>query len=149
MEHISRIILIGGFLRAFGFAGVFYAFILSSMLKSVFAWLLMIRFVIKPIVSWWQTLASPAITAVVNYAILRAIAMSSWQGAGHPLNTGLTVVAILFASLPICMFVSGLLGWDRQSIEEFRDAADLVPWPLDHLARFALYILEWGAGLSR
>ncbi len=148
VEHISRIMLIGGFLRAFGFAGVFYAFILSSMLKSVFAWLLMIRFVIKPVVSWWQTLVSPAITAIVNYAILRAIAMSSWQGAGHPLNTGLTVVAILFASLPICMFVSGLLGWDRQSIEEFRDAADLVPWPLDHLARFALYILEWGAGLS-
>ncbi|MGO9606537.1 MAG: lipopolysaccharide biosynthesis protein [Candidatus Binataceae bacterium] len=145
-EHVSRIMLIGIFMKAFGFAGVFYAFILSSLLKSSVAWALMIRFVIKPVVSGWQTLASPAITAVVNYAILRAIAMSAWQR--NPLNTGLIVASTLFVSLPICMFLSGWLGWDRTSIDEFREAADLVPWPLDHAARFALYLLEWGASLS-
>jgi O-antigen/teichoic acid export membrane protein len=58
IEHISRIALIGLFLATFGFSGVFYAFILSSLLKSIFAWSLMIRLVIRPALSWWQTLAT-------------------------------------------------------------------------------------------
>jgi hypothetical protein len=74
--------------------------------------------------------------------------MSLWRGPGHPLNTGLIVVTLLLASLPICMFISGFLGWERTALTEFRDAADLVPWPVDRAAHFALNLLERGATLS-
>ena len=40
------------------------------------------------------------------------------------------VLVCLFASLPIYLFISGLLGWDDMALAEFHDAAELVPSPV-------------------
>jgi O-antigen/teichoic acid export membrane protein len=148
IEHVSRLVVVGLLLAGFGFSGLFYALILSSLIKSIFAWLAMIRSVIKPVISWWQTIANPLLTALVNYLLLRAMVLWMWSGPGHSWNTAATVLLVLLCSLPICMFVSGFLGWDDTSLREFRDAVDLVPAPFDFIARFALGMLLLGSGLS-
>jgi O-antigen/teichoic acid export membrane protein len=148
IEHASLLAVVGLLLGRFGFSGLFYAFIVGSVIKSVFSWFMMIRHVIRPLISWWQTIASPILTGIVNCALLRAIAIWQWMGPGHPLNTAATIILMLVVSLPIGMFVSGLLGWDESSLGEFRDATDLVPSPFDSVARFALGVLQLGARLS-
>ena len=68
------------------------------------------------------------------------------MGPGHTANAWMIVLVCLFASLPIYMFISGLLGWDDMALAEFGDAAELVPAPIrrdravgpsDGLIRFA------------
>ena len=59
VEHIGRIILSLLLISRFGFYGVFYAFALSSLAKSLVAWPAMARYVVKPVISVWQTLINP------------------------------------------------------------------------------------------
>ncbi len=74
--------------------------------------------------------------------------MGMWAGTGHPFNTAATVLLASLCALPISIFVSDFLGWDDNSLQEFRDAEALVPAPFDHLARLALAILTLGSSLS-
>jgi O-antigen/teichoic acid export membrane protein len=147
IEHAFRVAMLPMMLGEFRFAGLFYAFVAGSIARSVISWLFMVRHVIKPILSWWQTITSPIVTGLINYALLRAIVMTLWSGPGHPVNTAATVLVALLSALPICMFLSGFLGWDEKSLQEFRDAAALVPVPFDRIARLALAILISGLSL--
>jgi O-antigen/teichoic acid export membrane protein len=148
IEHASRVAMLPLLLGEFRFPGLFYAFVAGSVIRSIVSWRLMIRHVIRPVVSWWQTTVSPVVTGLVNYALLRVIVVTLWAGPGHYFNTAATVVVALLCSLPISMFVSGLLGWDDNSLQEFRDAAALVPAPFDSIARMALRILLLGSRVS-
>jgi O-antigen/teichoic acid export membrane protein len=148
VENVSRMILAWIFLNKFGFVGLFYAFIISSALKSLVSWPLMMGFVIAPAISTWQTLINPLITAVCSYAILRTTALILWQGPGHTLSSAITVMVLLLGALPLYMLITGLLGWDEKSLIEFNDAADLVPAPFGRIAEFARCMLETGAALS-
>jgi O-antigen/teichoic acid export membrane protein len=148
IEHVSRIAVLPLLLGEFRFSGLFYAFVLGSVIRSVISWFFMIRYVIKPVVSWWQTTISPVLTGLVNYVLLRAIVVTLWAGPEHSLNTAATVLLALLCSLPISMFISGFLGWDDNSLQEFRDAAALVPAPFDRIARLALAILLMGCSVG-
>ena len=70
------------------------------------------------------------------------------EGSRTSLNCAATVLLALLCSLPICMFLSGFLGWDDRSLREFRDAVELVPAPFDRIARFALRVLLLGSRFS-
>jgi len=58
------------------------------------------------------------------------------------------VLLSLIGSLPIYMFLSGLLGWDDASMAEFRAAAELVPAPFGAVARMAHRVVQLGSSLS-
>lgn len=148
VEHLGRIVLAWLLISRYGFAGVFYAFTLSSLAKSLVAWPAMAYLVVTPVISVWQTLINPALAALANYAVLDAFCRHAWSGPGHTANSWFVVLACLFGSLPIYMFVSGLLGWDRRALEEFRDAAELVPRPFGAIARGAHRVVELGSALS-
>ena len=148
VEHISRVVLTWYMLKWYGFQGVFYAFIISSVLRSIIAWPLMGYLVAWPSLSKWQTLANPALAAIGNYLILRGFALAVWGGTGHVASAWLVVLFCLVGSLPIYMVLSGLLGWDRASLAEFRDAAELVPAPFGKIARTAHRIVEWASKMS-
>ncbi|HYL59789.1 MAG TPA: hypothetical protein VEU51_13040, partial [Candidatus Acidoferrales bacterium] len=148
VEHISRVVLTWYMLKWYGFQGVFYAFLISSALRSILAWPLMGYLVAWPSFSKWQTLANPALAAIGNYLILRGVALAIWGGPGHVASAGLVVLISLVGSLPIYMTLSGLLGWDRASLAEFRDAAELVPAPFGRIARTAHAIVEWASQMS-
>ena len=148
LEHVSRVILTWYFLQWYGFEGVFYAFIISSVLRSIVAWPLMGYLVAWPSLSIWQTLVNPALAAVGNYVILRAFALAVWQGPGHAGSGWLVVLLSLIGSLPVYMFLSGLLGWDDASLAEFRDAAELVPAPFGAVARMAHRVVQLGSSMS-
>jgi O-antigen/teichoic acid export membrane protein len=148
VEHISRVVLTWYMLKWYGFQGVFYAFLISSVLRSIIAWPLMGYLVAWPSFSKWQTLANPALAAIGNYLILRGFALAVWGGPGHVASAGLVVLFSLVGSLPIYMALSGLLGWDRASLAEFRDAAELVPAPFGKIARAAHRIVEWASQMS-
>lgn len=148
VEHLGRIVLAWLLISRYGFYGVFYAFTLSSLAKTLVAWPALAYLVVRPAISVWQTLINPALSALANYLILEAFATRAWSGPGHTGNSWFVVLACLFASLPIYMFVSGLLGWDRRALEEFRDAAELVPWPFGAIARMAHWVVEIGSSLS-
>ncbi len=148
VEHIGRIILSLLLISRFGFYGVFYAFALSSLAKSLVAWPAMARYVVKPVISVWQTLINPALAAFGNYLILDAFAEHAWSGPGHTGNSWMIVLVCLFASLPIYMFISGFLGWDAAALAEFHDAAELVPSPFGAIARMAQGIVSFASRLS-
>ena len=148
IEHIGRIILSLLLISHFGFYGVFYAFTLSSLAKSLVAWPAMARHVVKPVISVWQTLINPALAALANYLILDFFARHAWSGPGHTANSWMIVLVCLFASLPIYMFISGLLGWDDMALAEFHDAADLVPYPFGAIARMAHATVSFASRMS-
>jgi O-antigen/teichoic acid export membrane protein len=148
LEHASRVALLWILIGRFGFNGVFYAFMISSILRAIVAWPLMGLLVAWPSLSVWQTLINPSVAAVANYLVLRWLAAAVWQGPGHIGSAWLVILGSLFGSLPIYMFVSGLLGWDDFSLEEFRDAAELVPAPFGAIARMAHRLVAIGSSLS-
>ncbi|MDO8433621.1 MAG: hypothetical protein Q7S58_14545 [Candidatus Binatus sp.] len=148
LEHTSRVVLTWYMLKWYGFEGVFYAFLISSVMRGLVAWPLMGYLVAWPAISWWQTIFNPALAAIGNYAIMRAFALAVWRGPGHVASAWLVVLVSLIGSLPVYMLLSGLLGWDRASLAEFRDAAELVPAPFGGIARMAHSLVEWGSKLS-
>jgi O-antigen/teichoic acid export membrane protein len=148
VEHVGRIILSLLLISRFGFYGVFYAFTLSSLAKSLVAWPVMARYVVKPAISVWQTLINPALAALGNYLILDAFARHAWSGPGHTANSWMIVLVCLFASLPIYLFISGILGWDDLALAEFHDAAELVPSPFGAIARMAHATVFFASRLS-
>jgi O-antigen/teichoic acid export membrane protein len=148
LEHVSRVILTWYMLQWYGFEGVFFAFLISSILRSIVAWPLMGYLVAWPSLSIWQTLVNPALAAFGNYVILRAFALAVWDGPGHAGTGWIVVLLSLIGSLPIYMFLSGLLGWDDASLAEFRDAAELVPAPFGAVARMAHRVVQLGSSLS-
>ncbi len=148
VEHVSRIVLAWFFIGRFGFRGVFYAFILSSLAKALVAWPAMARLVISPAISVWQTLINPALAALGNYFVLSRFAAAAWQGPGHIASAWLVVFACLFGSLPVYLLLSGLLGWDQAALSDLRDAADLVPAPFGTAARAVHRLVEFGCRLS-
>jgi O-antigen/teichoic acid export membrane protein len=148
IEHIGRIILSLLLISRFGFYGVFYAFTLSSLAKSLVAWPAMAKYVVKPTISIWQTLINPALAALGNYLILDAFARHAWEGPGHTANSWTIVLVCLFASLPIYLFISGLLGWDDMALAEFHDAAELVPSPFGVIARIAHGTVSFASRIS-
>src|SRR5580704_4677428 len=148
LEHVSRVILTWYMLQWYGFEGVFFAFLISSILRSIVAWPLMGYLVAWPSLSIWQTLVNPALAAVGNHVILRSFALARWQGPGHAGSGWVVVLLSLVGSLPIYMFLSGLLGWDDASLAEFRDAAELVPAPFGAVARMAHRVVQIGSSMS-
>jgi O-antigen/teichoic acid export membrane protein len=148
VEHLGRIVLSWLLIERYGFYGVFYAFALSSLAKSLVAWPALAYYVVMPAISVWQTLINPGLAALGNYFILDAFARQAWEGPGHTLNAWMIVLVCLFASLPIYMFLSGLLGWDDMALAEFRDAAELVPAPFGAIARMAHWAVAVGSSFS-
>jgi O-antigen/teichoic acid export membrane protein len=148
LEHGSRVVLTWYMLKWYGFEGVFYAFLISSVLRTIVAWPLMGYLVAWPSLSWWQTIVNPMLAAVANYLVMRGVASMFWQGPGHVASAWLVVLISLIGSLPVYMFFSGLFGWDRASLAEFRDAAELVPAPFGKIARMAHQLVEFASNLS-
>ncbi|HEY6395304.1 MAG TPA: polysaccharide biosynthesis C-terminal domain-containing protein, partial [Candidatus Binataceae bacterium] len=148
IEHTSRIVLAWYLIKWYGFPGIYYAFILSSVLRALMAWPLMGYLIAWPALSVWQTLINPGLAAICNYIVLWEFANHAWLGPGHVVNTCLVVLFCLFGSLPIYMFFSGLFGWDRYALSEFRDAAELVPAPFGAVAKFAYNVARIGSSMS-
>lgn len=148
IENGGRVILSWYLIKWYGFDGVFYAFIISSILKSAVAWPMMGYLIAWPSISVWQTLINPVLAAVGSYLVMHEFALAVWLGPGHAGSAWFVVLACLFGSLPIYMFISGLLGWDSAALREFRDAAELVPPPFGVIARMAHRIVELGSSLS-
>jgi O-antigen/teichoic acid export membrane protein len=148
LEHVSRVILTWYMLKAYGFEGVFYAFMISSVLRAIVAWPLMGYLVAWPSLSVWQTLVNPVLSSLGTYVIMRSFALAVWQGPGHVGSAWLVVLVSLLGSLPIYMLLSGLLGWDDASLAEFRDAAELVPSPFGAIARMAHAVVQFASKLS-
>ena len=147
-SNLGRIILSLLLISRFGFYGVFYAFTLSSLAKSIVAWPAMAKYVVKPTISIWQTIINPALAAAGNYLILDAFARHAWQGPGHTANSWMIVLVCLFASLPVYLFISGLLGWDDMALAEFHDAAELVPAPFGIIAGIAHRTVSFASRIS-
>jgi len=76
-------------LKWYGFEGVFYAFMISSVLRAIVAWPLMGYLVAWPSLSVWQTLVNPALSSLGTYVIMRSFALAVWQGPGHVAAHGL------------------------------------------------------------
>ncbi len=148
VENVGRVILSWYLIKWYGFDGVFYAFILSSIMKSALAWPLMGYLIAWPSISVWQTLVNPILAAFGNYLVLHEFAIAVFRGPGHAGSAWLVVLLCLFGSLPVYMFITGLLGWDTPALLEFRDAAELVPPPFGAIARMAHRIVQFGSMLS-
>jgi O-antigen/teichoic acid export membrane protein len=148
IEHVTRVILVWFFIKWWGFHGLFWAFSAAAVLKAIFVWPVMAKYIIDPVFSVWQTFVNPMVAAVGNYLILSAIASAIWRGPGDWTNTWLTVIITLLGSLPIYMFICAFLGWDDAELREFKDAVDMVPAPFGVIAHMMYAIVDLGTRLS-
>ena len=148
IENVARIGFTWLFIKWWGFHGLFWAFAASGLLKALFAWPVMARYIIAPVFSVWQTFVNPTLAAIGNYFILRAIAAAMWRGPGHSANAWLVVMVTLLATTPIYLFISALLGWDDGELREFKDACDLVPTPFYPAAQTMYALVNLGTSLS-
>jgi O-antigen/teichoic acid export membrane protein len=148
VEHGSRIVMTWFFIKWWGFPGLFWAFAGSSALKVLFVWPVMARYIIKPVLSGWQTFVNPIAAGLANYFILRAIVGAMWQGRGHTANTWLVIMIALVGSLPLYMFISAILGWDDGELREFKDAIDLVPAPFRIFGQLTYAVVNLGTSIS-
>jgi len=59
IEHVTRVILVWFFIKWWGFHGLFWAFSAAAVLKAIFVWPVMAKYIIDPVFSVWQTFLNP------------------------------------------------------------------------------------------
>ena len=120
-EHTLRVALMFLFVPTHGVRGVLYAYILSSILKSIVGWFVLSRYVIRPHISWWQSVVVPLLIAAVVYALAITITDAFWTGTmTRFMVVGATLTVI---GVPLFYFLLGVLGgFDDETLAEFRDA---------------------------
>jgi len=147
-EHIIRVILMVLLVPEHGVRGVLYAYIVSSIIKSIVAWTILAVYVIRPRISWWQTIFVPLIISFLMYGVATVVTAALWTDTAGPADAAVLVAALVLIMTPIFYFMTGLLGgFDDNSLEEFQDALSLTRFT-QFMGHLFYRPTEWGARLS-
>jgi hypothetical protein len=124
MEQTLRIILMLVLVPRWGVWGLVAAFTVAILTKCIVGWWVNRRLILSFRIHWWQTAASPALAALVNYLLLRGLGSVIWS-PNQWASVLLFFVAVL-PSLPVYCFCNGLFGgWDDGGLTELRRAVGM------------------------
>lgn len=126
IEQVSRATLLFAFIPGFQMLGVLYAYIPALVAKNISLWLFIYRYVTRPKAYWLVVWISPAVSALVVYALFEyVVAPLVWHG--DLITTALLFLIALFGGLYLYAFIAGFLGhWDRNTIAELDKATRMV-----------------------
>ncbi len=146
MEQTLRIALMLALVPRLGVWGLVAAFTVAIVTKSVVGWWVNRRLILAFRIYWWQTAASPALAALVNYLLLRWLGSVIWSP--NQLASVVLFFAAVLPSLPVYCFCNGLFGgWDDEGLAELQRAVRMssvgkpVAWIICKAS-------AWGARLS-
>ncbi len=147
-EQLVR--LAGMFLlvRQFQVWGLLVAYLVALPLKSLIAWWVIMRKVVRVRIYLWQTVGAPLIAGALLYDFLRALGTWFWQPT---LSASAWLLALaLIPTLPLYGFLTAVVGgWDRGTLAELcRTVAMSGPaypfaWLLYQGVRFGARLSPW------
>jgi len=144
-EHILRVALMILLVPEYGVRGVLYAYIISSITKSIAAWFILSKFVIRPQISWWQSVIVPLIISIFIFFMANAVADLIWVPT---IKRTIIMVTLFLFMTPSFYFFAGLLGgFDDDTLAEFREAMQLTRLTRT-VGMVFLKPTEWGAQIS-
>ncbi len=141
-EQILRISLMFMLIGRYQLWGLMIAYLIALPTKSVVAWLLNWKLILRPKIYLWQSFVAPLSAGAVNYLVIRLVSGLIWRG---DMATSLIIFLLaLLPSLPFYSFLSGLFGgWDDQGMQELKRAADM-----SSLAKPITYLVYRGTALG-
>ena len=141
-EQIVRIFLMFMLIRRYQLWGLLIAYLIALPTKSVIAWLLNWKLILRPKIYLWQSFVAPLLAGAVNYLVIRLVGGFIWRG---DMVTSLIIFFLaLLPSLPFYSFLTGLFGgWDDQGVQELKRAVDM-----SSLARPVAYLVYKGIVLG-
>ncbi len=141
-EQILRISLMFMLIGRYQLWGLMIAYLIALPAKSVVAWLLNWKLILRPKIYLWQSFVAPLSAGAVNYLVIRLVGGFIWRG---DMVTSLIIFLLaLLPSLPFYSFLTGLFGgWDDQGLQELKRAVDM-----SSLARPVAYLVYKGAVLG-
>jgi O-antigen/teichoic acid export membrane protein len=145
-EQAIRLALTVILLPRFQINALIIAYIVATLARGLAVFFINSRVCFKLRYYAWQSLAAPLLACAAHAALLRAITGVIWQG-DQVTSIVIFLIGILF-SYPIYAFLYGLAGgWDDGTLDEFRRAAELLPF-LRPMARLFVASTSLGARLS-
>jgi len=141
-EQILRISLMFMLIGRYQLWGLMIAYLIALPTKSVVAWLLNWKLILRPKIYLWQSFVAPLLAGAVNYLVIRLVGGFIWRG---DMVTSLIIFLLaLLPSLPFYSFLTGLFGgWDDQVLQELKRAVEM-----SSLARPIAYLVYKGTVLG-
>ncbi len=147
----EQVVRLGGMfllVRQFQVWGLFIAYLVALPLKSLVAWWVIMRKVVRVRIYLWQTVGAPVLAGALLYGFLRALGTWAWQPelASSAWLLGLALIP----TLPLYGFLTGALGgWDRGTLAELcrtvpmSGSAYPLAWLLYQGVRFGARLSPW------
>ncbi len=123
-EQLLRIVLMFVLVEPYQLTGLLVAYLIALPLKGLVSWLLNLRLILAPRLYFWQWFAAPALAGLALYAILRFAGGLFW--GGDQVTSLILFFLAIVPALPLFCFLHALCGgWDRHSLTELQEAAEL------------------------
>lgn len=116
-EQVVRLGLMVVLARPLQIWGLLVAYLVALPLKSIVAWLVIMRKVTRARLYLWQTFAAPLLAGALLYAFLRAL--GSWFWEPTLASSAWLLVVALIPTFPLYGFLTAIAGgWDRGTLAE-------------------------------
>ncbi|MHA1232437.1 MAG: lipopolysaccharide biosynthesis protein [Candidatus Helarchaeota archaeon] len=153
IEQTIRAILMLVFVLIFkNMVWVIIAYIPAVTIKDIIVWLIVYKKIVKYKVYPFKAFLTPALSAVVNYISLYFVSEFIWNipMGDKIINTAILFMIGIFLFIFFYAFMDGLFGgYDDNTLEEFRRAANLVTTPFIRIfPRLMVKCAELGCKLS-
>lgn len=145
-EQTVRILLAFFLITRFQIYGLIAAYFIGLFTKDIAAYFINHRICFPQRFYFWQSLFAPLLAGASHYLLLRWITGFIWQ---HDQVTSVLIFFIgILPSYPLYAFLYGLFGgWDDETLDELRRAADLASF-MRPLARLFWASTNLGARIS-
>jgi O-antigen/teichoic acid export membrane protein len=145
-EQTVRILLAFFLITRFQIYGLIAAYFIGLFTKDIAAYFINHRICFPQRFYFWQSLFAPLLAGASHYLLLRWITGFIWQ---HDQVTSVLIFFIgILPSYPVYAFLYGLFGgWDNETLDELRRAADLASF-MRPLARLFWASTNLGARIS-
>ena len=145
-EQTVRILLAFFLITRFQIYGLIAAYFIGLFTKDIAAYFINHRICFPQRFYFWQSLFAPLLAGASHYLLLRWITGFIWQ---HDQVTSVLIFFIgILPSYPVYAFLYGLFGgWDNETLDELRRAAELASF-MRPLARLFWASTNLGARIS-
>ncbi len=136
-EQIIRVILAFILLARFQVTGLIIAYFVGLVAKGITAYVINNKVCFPQRFFVWQSLVAPLLAGAAHFGFLSLINGFIWKG--DQITSVIIFFIAILPSFPVYMFFYGLFGgWDKDTLEELRNAAALSG-SVKGLTRWGMY----------
>ncbi len=136
-EQVIRVILAFILLARFQVTGLIIAYFVGLFAKGITAYVINNKVCFPQRFFVWQSLVAPLLAGAAHFGFLSLINRFIWKG--DQITSVIIFFIAILPSFPVYMFFYGLFGgWDKDTLEELRNAAALSG-SVKGLTRWGMY----------